>query len=134
MPIRYHSGTRRYASGSGQVMTTVVYGRQWSLSYQGRSWRPPTDVYETSEAVVVKMEIAGMSDDDFDITFGDGVLRVEGARRDTAEKTGYHQLEIAYGEFSVEVQLPMPLLVDRIAATYEKGFLLITLPKDHRRF
>jgi HSP20 family protein len=116
------------------VTTTVVYGRQWSLSYQGRSWRPPTDVYETTEAVVVKMEIAGMGEEDFDITFANGVLLVEGARRDAAEKTGYHQLEIAYGDFSVEVQLPMPLLVDHITATYENGFLLISLPKDNRRF
>jgi HSP20 family molecular chaperone IbpA len=134
MPIRYHSGTRRYASSASQVTTTVVYGRQWSLSYQGRSWRPPTDVYETADAVIVKMEVAGMSDDEFDITFADSILLVEGARRDTAEKIGCHQLEIAYGEFSVEVQLPMPLLVDCIAATYENGFLLVSLPKDNRRF
>ena len=134
MPIRYQLGTRRYGSGAGQLTTTVVYGRQWSLSYQGRTWRPPTDVYETADAVIVKMEVAGMSEDDFDITLAEGTLLVQGVRRDTAEKTVCHQLEIAYGEFSVEVLLSMPLLVDRIAASYQNGFLLITLPKDNRRY
>jgi HSP20 family protein len=134
MPIRYQLGTRRYGSGAGQLTTTVVYGRQWSLNYQGRTWRPPTDVYETADTVIVKMEVAGMSEDDFEITFAESTLLVQGVRRDTAEKIVCHQLEIAYGEFSVEVLLSMPLLVDRIAASYQNGFLLISLPKDNRRY
>ena len=27
---------------------------------QQRNWRPPTDVYETEESVIVKVEVAGM--------------------------------------------------------------------------
>jgi HSP20 family protein len=91
-------------------------------------------VYETGDAVVVKLEVAGMSEDDFEITFADGTLLVRGFRHDPAEKLGYHQMEITYGEFMVEVQLSLPVTVDRIAASYQNGFLLINLPKDNRRF
>ena len=54
------ASARRYVAGTGQVTTTVVYDRQWNLSYQGRAWRPPTDVYETVDAVMVKLEVAGI--------------------------------------------------------------------------
>ena len=36
-----------------------------------RLWRPPTDVYETDDAVTVKIEIAGMDPKDFNISFED---------------------------------------------------------------
>jgi HSP20 family protein len=129
-----YAGARQRVSSPGQVITTVVYGRQWSLSYQGRTWRPPTDVYETADAVVVKLEVAGMSEEDFDIAFVDGNLLIRGIRHDPTEKLGYHQMEISYGEFRVEVYLPVPILPDRIAATYQNGFLLVSLPKEHRRY
>jgi HSP20 family protein len=128
------ASARRSVVGTGQVTTTVVYDRQWNLSYQGRAWRPPTDVYETVDAVMVKLEVAGMSQDDFDIAFADGNLLIRGMRHDPAEKVGYHQMEIAYGEFRVEIYLPVPILLDRITATYQNGFLLVSLPKDHRRY
>jgi len=134
MTIQYQAAVRRHPSATGRVATTIVYGRQWSLGYQGQPWRPPTDVYETGDAVVVKLEVAGMSEDDFEITFADGTLLVRGFRHDPAEKLGYHQMEITYGEFMVEVQLSLPVTVDRIAASYQNGFLLINLPKDNRRF
>jgi hypothetical protein len=31
-------------------------------------WTPPTDVYETEENLVVKMEVAGMREEDFEVS------------------------------------------------------------------
>lgn len=131
MPIRY---TRARSGEATQVIGAVFYGRQWSVSYPGRMWRPPTDVYETRDALVVRMEIAGMSEDDFDITFADGHLTVRGVRHDREEKLGYHQMEIPYGEFVAEIYLALPIRVEAITAAYHNGFLIITLPKDDRRY
>ena len=41
-----------------------------AVSWQVRSsvWSPPTDVYETEEAYVVRVEIAGMREDDFEVS------------------------------------------------------------------
>ena len=47
-----------------------------------RTWRPPTDVYETDDAVIVKLEVAGMNPDDFKISFDDRVLTISGSRQD----------------------------------------------------
>lgn len=95
-----------------------------------RTWRPPTDVYETDDAVIVKIEIAGMNPEAFQISFVDRVLSVRGSRRDTDAKQSYHCLEIPYGEFDSEILLPGTFLEDTIDAKYENGFLRIVLPKD----
>jgi len=102
-----------------------------------RTWRPPTDVYETDDAVIVKMEVAGMTPEDFTIAFDDHTLTVEGMRLDREAKLGYHLLEIPYGEFRVQVYLPGAFAEARIDARYDNGFLYVTLPKQreqHRVF
>ncbi len=103
--------------------------------YRTRTWRPPTDVYEIDEAVIVKIEIAGMNPDDFQISFADRMLTVKGNRRDVDEKLSYQCLEIPYGEFQVQVLLPGTFLEDEVEAKYENGYLYITLPRskqEHR--
>lgn len=100
-----------------------------------RTWRPPTDVYETDDAVIVKIEIAGMNPEDIQISYVDRVLTVHGNRQDTDAKLSYHCLEVPYGEFDSEVVLPGTYDEDAIEAKYENGFLRIVLPKlkqEHR--
>lgn len=102
---------------------------------RSRKWRPPTDVYETDEAVIVKIEIAGMKPESFEISFVDRVLTVQGVRQDIESKMTYHCLEIPYGEFQSRVLIPGAYLEDQIDAKYENGYLYVTLPKskeEHR--
>jgi len=97
-------------------------------------WQPPTDVYETDEHVVIKVEIAGMEEEDFDISLVDHELAVAGHRRDPASKLGYQNMEIHYGEFRTAIRINWALDESAIDATYEKGFLFLKLskPKEHR--
>jgi HSP20 family protein len=97
-----------------------------------RLWRPPTDVYETDDAVIVKIEIAGMKSEDIRISFVERMLTVAGVRQDVDAKLSYHCLEIPYGEFRAEVFLGRSYIADEIEAKYENGFLYITLPKSKR--
>lgn len=124
------SGVLRHVLSTGYVSHTISLGQQWTLTYRGHIWRPPTDVYETDDTVVVKLEVAGMAEDDFNIIYDNGVLAISGMRRDSAAKVGYHQMEIPYGEFHTEVLVPVPINVDSIEATYQNGFLFVTLPKN----
>ncbi len=99
-----------------------------------RTWRPPTDVYETDDAIIVKVEIAGMSPEDIQISFVDHVLTVRGVRPDMDAKNSYHCLEIPYGEFDSQVLLPGAINEDAIDARYENGFLRIVLPKAKEEY
>ncbi len=116
----------RWTRGMDRLMNSMFL-------YESRSvpsaWRPPTDVYETEEAVVIKVEVAGMSADDFEVSFAERILQIRGNRLDKKRKLSYHCLEVQYGEFLSEVYLPGKYNEDKIEAQYENGFLTITLPK-----
>lgn len=102
-----------------------------AVSWQVRSsvWSPPTDVYETEGAYIVRMEIAGMRDEDFEISVEDDTLYIVGSRSDLPERRAYHQMEIRFGKFATAVGLPTPVNVDQSRAEYQDGFLMVTLPK-----
>lgn len=99
------------------------------LASRSHAWRPPTDVFELQDEIVVRVEIAGMQEEDFTIAVHDQRLIIRGTRLDVPEKRAYHQMEIRYGEFSTEIELRVAVQVDQAKAQYQKGFLTINLPK-----
>ena len=101
----------------------------WLTVRQQRTWRPATDVYETDDSLIVKVEIAGMTEEDFSISLSNRNLSVSGVRADVACKLAYQQLEIPYGHFRTEVFLPYAVELGDIKATYKEGFLTVVLPK-----
>jgi HSP20 family protein len=101
----------------------------WHLTVKSHIWRPATDVYEVDDAVIVRMEIAGMRETDFSIVLNDRSLLVRGVRPDIPERRAYHQIEIRFGEFVSEVELPYQVDAEKIEAIYQAGFLRIVLPK-----
>jgi HSP20 family molecular chaperone IbpA len=108
----------------------VLYGVPMVIVSR-RAWVPPTDVYETEEAVVVQLEIPGVRQDDLEISLNERSLVVSGRRVDPllSEKTAYHRMEIQYGDFETEVCLPAALPQNEVEATYHDGFLTIRFPK-----
>jgi len=101
---------------------------RWNLANE-TIWRPPTDVYETDSSVVVVVEIAGLGPNEYEILLRGRTLIVAGERRDSAEKLAYQQMEIRHGKFRTEVHLSWALEPSGQVATYENGFLKVTLPK-----
>lgn len=110
----------------------LVHSISWTV--RSSAWSPPTDVYETDDAIVVRVEVAGMRGEDFEITLEDGFLKISGTRPDVPERRAYHQMEIRFGKFSTAVGLPAPVDVEKSQAEYEDGFLTITLPKAKPNF
>ncbi len=94
-----------------------------------RVWKPPTDVYETDSHIIVKVEVAGMKPEDFQISLSSRTLTISGVREDTTEKLAYQQMEILYGRFETQVYIPGPIEEDKIEAVYEDGFLKVLIPK-----
>ena len=97
------------------------------------TWTPPTDVYETDENFMVRMEIAGMREDDFVVAVENNVLMISGNRNELNERRAYHQMEIRFGKFEIAVEIPMPVEIDKAVAEYKDGFLMIRLPKSHSK-
>lgn len=112
----------------------VRYSRRWSSALDGTRFQPPTDVYETEDAVVVTVEVAGLQEGAYEVALSeaDQVLTIRG-RRQVPMSTStliYHQLEIQQGEFVCQVQISQPLAgAESASATYTDGFLVVRLPK-----
>lgn len=102
-----------------------------SISWQVYSsiWSPPTDMYETEDDLVVRVEIAGMKEDDFDVVLENNILMIGGTRADSSDRRAYHQMEIRFGKFATSVALPVPVDTETARAEYKDGFLTVTLPK-----
>ena len=92
---------------------------------------PAMDVYQTDDALVVKMSLPGIKPEDVQITVANGVLTVRGeTREETEEKEkAYHLRERRYGSFSRSVALPIQVNVEKSAAEFEDGILSLKLPK-----
>jgi len=105
-------------------------GLGWQVT--GGAWSPPTDLFETADDYVISVEIAGLSESDFDVAYENGVLIITGVRADRTERRAYHQMEIHFGKFSTAVALPGPVDLDRSKAEYGNGFLVVRLPRAKR--
>jgi HSP20 family protein len=107
----------------------VLHSVGWQVQVRAGVWSPPTDVYETEKNYVVRVEIAGMRENDFEITVEEKLLTIGGSRPDIPERRAYQQMEIRFGKFETAVGLPGPIDLEASLADYTEGFLTVTLPK-----
>ena len=110
----------------------LIHAVSWTV--RSSAWSPPTDVYETDDAYIIRVELAGMRESDFEITLENGFLQISGTRPDVPERRAYQQMEIRFGRFSTAVGLPGPVDVDASRAEYADGFLTVSLPKAKPNF
>ncbi len=111
----------------------IVEAIGWQVRMQAHLWSPPTDLIETEQAYVVRVEVAGMRHQDFNVLLENSFLTVSGTRPDTPERRAYHQMEVRFGEFSTVVAIPGPVDDENASAEYEDGFLTVRLPKSKPR-
>lgn len=105
----------------------VLHAISWQV--YSSVWSPPTDLFESEEALVVRVEIAGMKEEDFEVALENNVLLIAGTRSDSPERRAYHQMEIRFGKFATSVALPAPVDAEAARAEYKDGFLTVSLPK-----
>ncbi len=134
MRLRFRYVSVEYGrSARSNSMQRVGWSRYFPMPYtQEEVWRPPTDVYETDEHIVVMMELAGVREEDIEVTIFNDILIVAGAREDAGrpDRVLYHEMGISFGRFRSEVFLPLRVNPECVDANYENGFLTIRLLKS----
>jgi len=103
---------------------------QGESTIPARFYSPPTDIYETDDALRIVMETPGVERKDLDIHLENDVLRIEGR----IDPTKYAGLEPLYTEYSVghfrrSFSLSSKIDQEQIGAQVEDGVLTITLKK-----
>lgn len=110
---------------------SLFSGVRPTSSGQMGCWRPPVEVFEVEDHLVVNVEIAGLQDEDLNVEIDDSVLRIAGTRPfpEGSRRRVYHQTGLPYGEFEAEVFLPFAVALDDVQASYENGMLHVYLPR-----
>ncbi len=95
-------------------------------------WVPNTDVYVADGNLVIKVELAGMKQEDLELTSSGNRLMISGHRPDgcRAPKCKFLVMEINYGSFESVIELPPGYDLSQAQATYQNGFLRIDVPQS----
>jgi len=97
-------------------------------------WVPSVDVSETDGAYQIKAEIPDVKREDVKVTLEDGVLTIQGQRKQEKEETGkkYHRVERSYGSFIRSFTLPDLVDEEKVKAEFKDGVLHLQLPKSEK--
>jgi HSP20 family protein len=95
------------------------------------TWEPPVDIYETEDALVLEVELPGVSKDAVSVELHEHTLTLSGERKREPSITGgqYHREEGRYGAFQRAFRMPTIVDQAKVQATYKDGVLALRLPK-----
>lgn len=96
----------------------------------GRQMMPALDVAEEENRYVVRADVPGLTKDEIDITYQDGVLTLKGERkREALPENGRSFLRERFeGKFGRNLRLPQNVDPSRIEARLKDGTLELVLP------
>jgi HSP20 family protein len=117
-----------FRSDFDQLFDSLVSG---STPGNGIHYVPPTDVHETAEAYVIRMDLPGVVQKDVKVSILGDTLTVRGERKldEVREKENIHYRERRSGSFERAFTLAAPVRPDQVRASYKDGVLEVTVPK-----
>ncbi len=97
-------------------------------------WMPSVDISETDTAYLIKGEIPGVKKEDVKVTVENGMLTIQGERKQEKEEKGkkFHRVECSYGSFVRSFRVPGDADESVIKAEFKDGMLNVTLPKSEK--
>lgn len=95
-------------------------------------WAPAVDIQETEKEYVVKADLPEVRKEDVKVELENGVLSVEGERKQEKEEKGkkFHKIERSYGHFVRRFALPVEVDAPKVFADFKDGVLNVHLPKS----
>jgi len=95
------------------------------------TWTPTVDIYETTDEIVIHVELPEVDVDDLSVDVNEGILTIKGERflSREARPEQYHLVERPYGPFSRSFTLPDSVDPGGIKGGYKNGILTLKLPK-----
>lgn len=102
---------------------------------EGGTWLPISDVIETEEALVVKVELPGVGLENLTLSALGGDVILRGEKRRVAENgpAKFHLAERAFGRFRRVIHLTVPVNTHKAEAMLSDGYLRIRFPKVPNR-
>jgi HSP20 family protein len=95
-------------------------------------WSPAIDVQETDKEYLLKADLPEVKKEDVKVCVQDGVLSVEGERRQEKEEKDkkFHRVERSFGRFVRRITVPTDVDQKNLRAEFKDGVLNVHLPKS----
>ncbi len=104
-------------------------GQEEQRRTHATAWIPNADIFARGDDLVIRFELAGVSEEDIDISLTGGVLTVSGERRSELDEDEVHfyTRERSYGNFRRSMNLPEGVDRGKISASFQDGMLELTV-------
>jgi HSP20 family protein len=106
------------------------FGIEPSRVWPSGGYSVPTDIYRSSDRMVVRMDLPGVSPEDVEVTSQENVLVING-KRDlpvSEENVQFLRRGMFYGEFTERITLGRGLDIEKISARFDNGVLELSIP------
>lgn len=109
-------------------------GQREGSEMSDRTWKPVTDIFDTEDSYVLKMEIPGYTKEDVNIEFKDNILSISGEKKDEfGEDASVLRTERRSGKFARSFKMPNHVDGQRIDATLKNGVLELKIAKPEEK-
>ena len=98
---------------------------------EASAWQPQADLWETDEAIMVEVELPGVTQKDVSVTLSNGILTIKGEKKSEREekKDNYYMSERVSGSFERSLRLPDTVDENKLEAKFDSGVLKIIAQK-----
>jgi len=89
------------------------------------------DVYQTPNEIIIQAIVAGVKEEDLDVSITQDMVTLRGKREDgrRVERENFFYQELYWGSFTRSILLPQEVDPDEAEAVLKNGLLTIKLPK-----
>jgi HSP20 family protein len=129
--IRFSDDFGQLGPNFEQTIEDVFRSMSPSFALGQRTWKPPMDMNENTDEIVILADVAGIDKDDLEVEISSKAVRIQGKRiaRHCTSETTFRLAEIQYGHFERILFLPAPIDPEVVSASYSNGLLEIRLAK-----
>ncbi len=129
--IRFTNDFDQMGSTFEKTIAEMFHTMNPMLSFAKSSWKPPIDIFETPDTILITAEIAGVAKENLELEINSRAIRIAGRRTPlpSADNGRYRLAEIQYGVFERIMHLPVMIDPEKVTASYKKGLLQVHLTK-----
>jgi HSP20 family protein len=110
---------------------TFSRSRSQAGEFDGGTWSPAVDLYESQDNLILKAELPGVEQGEIELRVDSNRISLRGERRlkEAVNQEHFHRMERAFGPFSRSFTLPTPVDAENVKAEFKNGILMVVLPK-----
>ncbi|MFQ5900113.1 MAG: Hsp20/alpha crystallin family protein [Thermodesulfobacteriota bacterium] len=113
-----------------EFLKFIILKREGKVAPSEKDNIPPVDLFCCKDKVVIEIELAGIEQEDIEITFVTPFLFIKGSKENKLKnaRVEYLCMECAFGNFQRVIEIPYSVNSAMSEASFNDGLLTISMP------